>query len=442
VRAAVGCLISVLALLPAVGRAAGPVVSRHVLGNGLEVLVHEDHSAPIVSTYVFYRTGSRNEEPGRTGLAHLFEHMMFNGSRAFGPGSFDDLVEGNGGSTNGYTTRDYTAYLNNAPREALPVLLALESDRMRHLLITPENLHQERGIVAEERRMRVDNDVEGAMWEALYLHAFVSSPYRWNPIGFMADIQHIDLAEARNFYDRHYAPNQAVLVVAGDVDTTRTVALARRLFGPLRPVPPPPPVRMDEPAQDGERRIVVRKPAELPEMLVGYHAVAVTDPDRAALDVADELLAGGRSSRLVDLMVRQREVATDVWSNLQWSIAPDLLVVGAKARPGKRVDELLAALDAGIGSIVSAPPDAAEVGAAVRRLRASWARGLEEVSGTANQIGFFEVVFGDYQALGRMPAEWQAVTPDDVRRVVETYLRPERRTVVVLDPTASDGGAR
>jgi zinc protease len=439
VRAATGCLIAALALLPAAGRAAAPVVSRHVLGNGLVVLVHEDHSAPVVSTYVFYRTGSRNERRGHTGLAHLFEHMMFNGSRAFGPGSFDDLIEGNGGSTNGYTTRDYTAYLNNAPREALPILLALESDRMAHLLITPDNLRQERGIVMEERRMRIDNDVDGAMWEALYLQAFVESPYRWHPIGFMADLHRIDLASARRFYEQHYAPNQAVLVIAGDVDTAATLDLVRRRFGRLRPVPPPPPPHMDEPVQEGERRVVVRKPAELAEVLAGYHAVGATDADRAALDVADELLAGGRSARLVRRLVHEREVASDVWSNLQWSIAPDLFVIGVKAQAGRTAEDLVRELDAALASVAAEPPDAAEVAAAVRRLRAGWARNLERVSGKANQIGFYEVVFGDYRELGRMPAEWEAVTPAEVQRVIATYLARPRRTLVMLEPQPAGG---
>src|SRR5947208_2060248 len=191
-----------------------PVVAR-TLPNGLRVLVHEDHSAPVVSSYVFYHVGSRNEVRGATGISHLFEHMMFNGGKKFGPGVFDDLIEGNGGSTNGYTTRDYTAYLNNFPREALPVVLDLESDRMANLAITKQNLEQERGIVKEERRLRIDNEVWGVMDEALYLQAFVESPYRWNVIGFMPDIAHITLVQARAYFRTYYAPNHASVVLAG-----------------------------------------------------------------------------------------------------------------------------------------------------------------------------------------------------------------------------------
>jgi zinc protease len=178
-------------------------VSDFTLPNGLRLLVHPDHSSPVISSYVFFRAGSRNEHCGATGIAHLFEHMMFNGGKKYGPGVFDDVIEGNGGNTNGYTTRDFTAYLNNFPRAALPVVLDLESDRIGHLAITPHNLEQERGIVMEERRLRIDNDVDGAMNEALYLHAYERSPYRWNTVGFMDDLKKITLEEAKAYFQTY-----------------------------------------------------------------------------------------------------------------------------------------------------------------------------------------------------------------------------------------------
>ena len=182
-------LLAALALAPRGGAALELPVVEQTLPNGLRVLLHEDHSAPVVSSYIYFRSGSRNETCGATGIAHLFEHMMFNGGKKYGPGMFDDLIEGHGGSTNGFTMRDCTAYLNNFPREALPIVLDLESDRMAHLAITPQNLEQERGIVMEERRLRIDDQVSGAMNEALYLHAYERSPYRWNTIGFMEDLR-------------------------------------------------------------------------------------------------------------------------------------------------------------------------------------------------------------------------------------------------------------
>jgi zinc protease len=233
-------------------------VSDFTLPNGLRLLVHTDRSAPIISSYIFFRAGSRNEHCGATGIAHLFEHMMFNGGKKYGPGAFDDVIEGHGGSTNGYTTRDFTAYLNNFPREALPIVLDLEADRVGHLAITQANLDQERGIVMEERRLRIDNDVDGAMNEMLYLQAYVRSPYRWNTVGFMDDLKRITLAEAKAYFETYYAPNNAVMVLSGDVEPEAARALVERLFGPIRSHAPPPPVDAGEPVQDGERIVMVR----------------------------------------------------------------------------------------------------------------------------------------------------------------------------------------
>ena len=432
--------LSVVGFVAAPAPAVTFQVHEHTLRNGLRLLVHEDHSAPVVSSYVFFRVGSRNERWGRTGLAHLFEHMMFNGGKKFGPGVFDDLIEGNGGSTNGFTTRDYTAYLNDFPREALPLVLDLESDRMAHLSITAENLEQERGIVMEERRLRIDNDVQGAMWEALYLHAFVASPYHWPVIGFMADLERIELEAARRFFGTYYAPNNATLVLAGDVEVAEVVRLVERHFGTIPRGPAPAAVTADEPAQDGERRVVVRKQAELPAVLIGYRAVAATHADRAALDVLGQMLSGGRSARLAELLVREREIATSVWADLSWGASPDLFLVSVQARPGRSAADLLAALDEGLAGVASAPPSDAELARAKRQLRVSWVSNLKRVGGKARQIGFYDVVFGDHRAMRGIEPSWQAVTAADVQRVARTYLVPTRRTVVELDPLPPGGG--
>jgi zinc protease len=436
-RACSSLLVAAL-VLAAPGRGLAielPVVER-TLGNGLRILIHEDHSAPVVSSYVFYRSGSRNEVRGQTGIAHLFEHMMFNGGKKFGPGKFDDLIESNGGSTNGYTTRDYTAYLNNFPREALPIILDLESDRMGHLAITEQNLEQERGIVMEERRLRIDNQVSGVMNEDLYLHAYVESPYRWNTIGFMADLKRITLAEARAYFHTYYAPNNALLVLAGDVEPEPTFRLVERYFGRIPRRPPPAPVLWAEPPQDGERRIAVRKTAELPAVLIGWKGVSATAPDRPALDLVERLLGGGESARLHRELVREREVATGVAADNDWGIDPDLFVIYAQARPGKTAAQLEAGIDAVLAKLAAEPVPAAELTKAKNQLRAELVRGLKTVSGKANQLGFFQIVFGDYRALFGLEAGWDAVGPADVQRVAGTYLAPALATRVELVPLA------
>jgi len=428
--------------------AAAPVcaievpVSAFTLRNGLRILIHEDHSAPVVSSYVFFRSGSRNEQLDQTGIAHLFEHMMFNGGKKFGPGMFDDLIEGNGGSTNGYTTKDLTAYLNNFPREALPLVLDLESDRMANLAITQQNLEQERGIVMEERRLRIDNQVVGAMSEALSLASFVRSPYRWNTVGFMDDLERITLEEARAYFHTYYAPNNAVLVLAGDVEPEPTVRLVDRYFGRIPRRPPPAPVDGREPVQDGARRVTVRKAAELPALLMGWHGVGVNDPDRAPLDVVERLLADGDSSRLELDLVREHEVATETAADNSWTIDPELFTVYAQAAPGKTLTAIEERIDTVLRALAEKPVPPEELAKAKTRLRADLVRSLKTVSGKANRIGFAEVVFGDHQALTRVEKEWEAVSAEDVRRVVGKYLGPYQATVVTLDPVRPGGEAQ
>ena len=427
-------LAAVLAAAPATAPALDLPVATRTLANGLRVLVHEDRSAPVVSSYIFFRSGSRNELRGQTGIAHLFEHMMFNGGKKFGPGVFDDLIEGNGGSTNGYTSRDLTAYLNNFPREALPIVLDLESDRMANLAITPQNLEQERGIVMEERRLRIDNQVSGVMNEALYLHAFVQSPYRWNTVGFMSDLERITLDEARAYFRTYYAPNNAIVVLAGDVAPETAFALVERYFGKIPRRPPPAPVDASEPEQIGERRIMVRRPAELPSLLMGYKGVRAVDPDRAPLDVLERLLAGGESARLDLDLVREKEIATEVGVNNAWGIDRELFWIYAQSRPGQTANALEARVDAVIARLAAEPVPADELQKAKNQLQSELVRGMKTVSGKANQLGFFDIVLGDYRALFGLEAAWEAVTAEDVQRVVRQYLVPEQRTVVVLQP--------
>ena len=435
-------ILLLLLALPRDGLAIELSVAAESLPNGLRILLHEDHSAPVISSYVFYRSGSRNERRGQTGIAHLFEHMMFNGGKKFGPGKFDDLIEGNGGSTNGYTTHDYTAYLNNFPKEALPVVLDLESDRMANLALTKQNLEQERGIVMEERRLRIDDQVGGVMSEELYLHAFEQSPYRWNTIGFMSDIRRITLDEARAYFETYYAPNNATLVLAGDLEPRAAMALVRRYFGGIRRRPAPAPVDASEPPQDGERRVAVRKNAELPAVLIGCHTARAADPDRPVLDVIEQLLAHGDSSRLHGDLVRAHEVATGVEANNDWGIEPDLFWIYAQARPRKTAADLEERIDAVLARLAAEPVPEAELRKAKNKLRAELVRNLKTVNGRASQLGFFVTVLGDYRAMFGLEAAWEKVGAEDVKRLAAGYLQPAKRTVVVLEPIPSGRPAK
>jgi len=435
-------LVSALAvmLVPAASSAVLDIpVERSRLANGLTVLVHEDRALPVVSVYIFYRAGSRNERPGITGISHLFEHMMFNGG-VHTEGKFDEIIEGNGGSTNGYTTRDFTAYLESFPPQALERILWIEADRMRALAITPKNLEQERGIVKEERRLRVDDDPGGKMYEELYLAAYEASTYRWNPIGFMSDIDQIALEDAKSYFRTYYAPNNATLVLAGAITPAEGVALAERYFGDIPAQEPPRKVVNLEPPQRGRKYVRYHQVAELPALAIAYHSVPAAHPDRAALDVLQTILGEGESSRLYRGIVRGRELATSVDLSFNWGIDADLFWVYAQLRPGKNVRDLESAIVAELERAAhQTMPAEREIRKAKNILQADYVRSLKSVSGRANQLGFYETVFGDYAEMFRQVDLWEAVTPAEVQRVAQTYLVEGARTVVELVPERSDG---
>jgi zinc protease len=432
--AAMAGLLALLAYAPSPAASIEIPVSARTLPNGLRVLVHPDHSLPILSLYVFYRVGSRNERTGATGLAHLFEHMMFNGSEKYPDDAFDRQVESNGGSSNGYTTRDFTSYQLDLRTESLALALDLEADRMRALAVTPKNIEQERKIVKEERRLRTEDDVNGALNELLYLTAFQQSSYRWDTVGFMSDLDAITLEDAQAFFRTYYAPRNAVLVLAGDVEPDDALRAVEAAFGAIPGGPVAPPVRSAEPEQRGERRAELHHSAELPALTIGYKAVPALHPDRAALDVLSAVLSQGESSRLYRDLVYRREIATDVDASFEWALDQELFTIYAQARPGHTTAELEKAIDDEIGELAASPPSAAEMEKVRNQLRSADVRRLTTLSGKANQLGVFEVVFGDYRRMFSTLDDEIAVTAEDVRRVTRTYLVPERRTVVTLVP--------
>jgi predicted Zn-dependent peptidase len=255
----------------------------------------------------------------------------------------------------------------------------------------------------------------------------------------MADIERITLASASDFFRTHYVPSNATLVLAGDFDPTVALRLVRQSFGRLRRGAPQPPPVVVEPVPTGERHVIVRRPAELPALLIGYLAVPVAHPDRAALDVTAKLLTGGRSARLTERLVRDDEVATTVDADLTWSKHQDLFMIDAQARPERTAREVLRSITAALRALGTDPISERELVRAKRQMRADYVRGLRRVTGKANQLGFFDVVFGDHRAMFRLEAQWNAVRAADVQRVVRTYLVPERRTVVELDPVSGGG---
>ncbi|MGH8303096.1 MAG: M16 family metallopeptidase, partial [Steroidobacteraceae bacterium] len=287
-------------------------VRAATLANGMRVIVWPVRNIPNVALYNWVRAGSRNETPGATGLAHFFEHMMFNGTSRHPPGEFDRLMESEGGANNAFTSDDVTVYQDWFPAAALERVLDLESDRVANLAFGPEVIESERGVVASERRLRVEDNNHGLLAEQVQAAAFVAHPYRFPTIGWPADIQSWRLQDLQAFYRIHYAPNNLTLALAGDLDPQRAIALVRRFFEPIPAQAPPPPVRTVEPEQLCERRVLIRRKAQTPLLQCAYKAPAAADPRAPAVSLLLSALVEGDASRLHRILVEDRRLAIEV----------------------------------------------------------------------------------------------------------------------------------
>jgi len=404
------------------------------LDNGLKVILVEDHSAPVVSRWTFYRVGARDERPGITGISHYIEHMMFNGAEKYGPKEFDRVLEANGGYSNAYTSEDMTAYFEDVASDILELSFDLDSDRMRSLAFDPQMVESELGVVREERRLSVDNSIEGLMAEEFAALAYKAHPYQWGVLGWMSDLMSITREDAVQYWRSHYSPNNAVLIVVGDFDTKAALALVRKYYGDIPAQAPPAPVRTQEPEQIGERRAELRKEAEMPSLLIGYHIGNVKSSDILALDVLQMILTDGESSRLYKKLVRDLAIAVYARSSAEWKIDPGLFYFDIQARPDEDPLEVENAVYDELAAITANGVDAAELEKAKNRLLAGFFRSMQTVNDKAGSIGRYELLFGDFHEIYRMQERYEAVTVDDVKRVAGQYFDQKNRTVVTLIP--------
>ncbi len=409
-------------------------VRAHTLPNGLRVRLVPDASAPTVSYYTFFQVGSRNEKLGTTGISHLFEHMMFNGAAKYGPKEFDRVLESRGGHSNAYTSNDVTAYYEDFASESFETVVDLESDRMRSLRLTADSLEQEREVVKEERRLRTENSIFGLMEEQLEALVFLAHPYRWPVIGWMEDIERITREDCEAFFRTYYAPSNAAIYAVGDLDPDRALGVIERLYGDVPAGPRPAPVPLGEPPQRGERRAVVRYPAQAPALLAGWRGPAARSPDSAALDVLQACLAVGESSRLRRRLVQQEEIAVSVSISWGWRIDPGVFLAFAELAPGAKTDGAEEILWEEIARVAAKGVSAAEVKRAQALLRSSVLHELATHHGVAHALGQAEALLGDWREAGRALEHYAAVGPKDVKRVAAEYLDPARRCVVVLEP--------
>ena len=417
------------------------------LKNGLRIIVKEDRRAPTVAQMVWYRIGSMDEVDGASGVAHVLEHMMFKGTPSVGPGEFNKLVAAAGGRDNAFTSRDYTAYFQQVPNEKLAEMMRLEADRMRHLNVDPKEFAQEIKVVMEERRMRTDDNPQSKLFEQMNAVAFQAHPYRRPIIGWMNDLETMTAADAKAWYDTWYVPNNAYVVIVGDVDHREVFALAEKYYGVLEGRALPARKPQVEPAQDGTRRVNVKAPAELPVLIMGYKAPILRDVDKDsdpyALQMLAAILDGHDAARFNKKLVREDKVALSVGIDYDATArGPGMIYLHGSPSEGKTVADLETALRAEVARIQKEGVSEPELKRARAQLVAAEVYKLDSMFGQAMEIGQIESAGLPYQKLDRMLEKLQQVSAAEVQAVARKYFTDDTLTIGVLEPQPLDGKPR
>jgi zinc protease len=432
----VGC-IAALVLGATLGAATPPKVqfSDTRLKNGLRVLISEDHMAPVFSIAIVYNVGSRNERRGRTGFAHLFEHMMFKGSQNVGSGEHFTLIYNNGGDMNGGTSQDSTMYYDELPANQLDLALFLEADRMRALDINKPNLDNQIGTVSEERKQSVDNQAYGKTYELITDLAYTNFAYKHSVIGSLDDLRAATVDDVAAFFKTYYAPNNAALAIVGDVKTADCLAKVRKYFESIPQQAPPPPLDMTEPPQTAEKRQTIDDPlAKLTRLDIVYHIPQTMTADSDALQMLGTILSSGRSSRMYDNIVRQKQLSQNVSAYAGQNRGPSLFRVSGMVMPGKSVADLEKAIYEEIDKVKAGPIEAWEIDKTRNAALRGFVGTLTNTLSRALSLSQYAVFFNDPGLINTRYQRLSSVTGADVQRVAKQYLTPENRTVVITNP--------
>jgi zinc protease len=436
-------LLALLGGLFAAVTYAGQAVHEYHLDNGLKLIVKEDHRAPVMVSQVWYKVGSSYEHDGITGLSHVLEHMMFKGTAAHPAGEFSQIISENGGQENAFTSRDYTAYFQTMETGRLPVSFELESDRMRNLSLPGDEFKKEVQVVMEERRMRTDDNPQSLTYEQFNATAYASSPYRIPTIGWMGDLKTMAVEDLRNWYRKWYAPNNAVLVVVGDVDPNDVFRLAKKYFGPLKPSDIAPLKPRLEIAQHGPKHIVVERPAKLPYLIMGYKAPVVLtaehDWEPYALEVLASILDGGDSARLASQLVRGSAVAASASASYDaFDRKETLFLFSGTPANGHSVADLQNALLAQIKELQATPVSTEELERVKAQMRADKVFEQDSIFYQAMQIGMLETVGLSWKDADQYLPRIEAVSAEQVQAVAKKYLVEDQLTVAELSPQPID----
>ena len=409
-------------------------VQEYKLDNGLTVLLMPEPRAPIISVQIWYRVGSRNEVLGKTGLSHLLEHLMFRGTEKYGPKQFSRLIKQGGGDNNAFTSKDYTAYFETGPKTNFKLFLELEADRMRNLKINDELFLTERKVVVEERRMRTDDDPVNSLYEETVSTAFKAHPYQWPIVGWMHDVENITRQEATDYYNTYYQPNNATLVVVGDLDPQEALREIQNTFGNIPKGPETPPFLPLEPPQRGERRTELNREAQVPAIFMAYHTPDLNDKDALPLEVLSLILSQGRSSRLYQRLVYEAKLALDAGTEYDFATAnPSLFVFYAQPLPGKAMNSIEQAMDAEIEKIKNQPVSEKELTKAKNQTEAAFIISQDSLFYRGMLLGRYQSI-GGWKKLNEIVPGIRAVTAEDVKRVAQKYLVKANCTVGILNP--------
>ncbi len=441
-------LLATLLFLPLAACAATPAATvmptkETVLANGMHVIVREDHRAPVVVSQVWYKVGSSYEHDGITGISHVLEHMMFKGTPQHPAGEFSRIIAENGGRENAFTGEDYTAYFQQLEKSRLPVSFELESDRMRNLLLPPEEFAKELKVVMEERRMRTEDNPDSLTYEQFMATAFQVSPYHHPVIGWMNDLDHLDVADLRRWYQEWYAPNNATLVVVGDVKTDDVFAMAKKYFGDFKPSSIEPPKPRIEPQQKGERCITVKAPAELPSLIMGYHAPSLVTADAPwkayALEVLAGVFDGGESARFERELVRGQQIAASASASYGLTDRLDtLFTLSGTPANGHDIGQLEKALRSQVKRVRDELISNDELARIKAQVTAAKVYERDSVFYQAMQIGTLATVGLDWHEGDKYAERINAITPEQVREVAREYLSEDQLTVAHLEPLPID----
>jgi zinc protease len=409
-------------------------VDEYTLKNGLKVLLLEDRKAPTATFQIWYRVGSRDENVGKTGLSHLLEHMMFKGTEKYGPKTFSQTIKRAGGIDNAFTSKEYTGYFQMLASDRIGLPIELEADRMRNLVLTKESVLSERDVVMEERRLRYEDDPQRLIYEKVMALAFLNHPYRWPVIGWMSDLENVNPEDLVSHYRKYYVPNNAVIIVVGDINKEEMLSKIKTAFENIPAGPQIPPATIEEEEQRGERRFYLKKEAELPFIVSAYKVPDLKHEDSFALEVLGSILSDGKSSRLYQKLVYEQQVALSAWAGYEGFYKdPFLFLTGATAASGRGIEDVENAMNAEIEKIKKTPPSGQEVQKAKNQVEASFIMGQDSIYMQARVIGTFEMI-GGWQLWERYLEGIRSVTPEDVSRVAGKYLIPDTRTTGILVP--------